>query len=118
VQIAGAPPDELPPNVTTAIYFVVSEALTNVAKYARASSATIAARRGTDTVVVEVSDDGVGGADVASGSGLRGLSDRVAALDGRLELKSQPGAGTQVRAAIPVPADGVPHSRSARNHRT
>jgi signal transduction histidine kinase len=103
VQIAGAPPDELPPTVTTAIYFVVSEALTNVAKYARASSATVAVRRAADTVVVEVSDDGVGGADIASGSGLRGLSDRVATLDGRLELDSQPGEGTQVRAEIPVP---------------
>jgi signal transduction histidine kinase len=103
VQIAGAPPDELPPTVTTAIYFVVSEALTNVAKYARANSATVAVRRAADTVVVEVSDDGVGGADIASGSGLRGLSDRVAALDGRLELDSQPGEGTQVRAEIPVP---------------
>jgi signal transduction histidine kinase len=60
-------------------------------------------RRAADTVVVEVSDDGVGGADIASGSGLRGLSDRVATLDGRLELDSQPGEGTQVRAEIPVP---------------
>ena len=91
--------------MTTAIYFVVSEALTNVAKYARASSATVTVRRAADTVVVEVSDDGVGGAEIASGSGLRGLSDRVGALDGRLELDSQPGEGTQVRAEIPVRGD-------------
>jgi signal transduction histidine kinase len=103
VQIAAEPPGELPPTVTTAIYFVVSEALTNVAKYARASSATVAVRRTADTVVVEVCDDGVGGANLAGGSGLTGLSDRVAALDGRLELHSRPGEGTRVRAQIPVP---------------
>jgi signal transduction histidine kinase len=103
VQIAAEPPGELPPTVTTAIYFVVSEALTNVAKYARGSSATVAVRRTADTVVVEVCDDGVGGANLAGGSGLTGLSDRVAALDGRLELHSRPGEGTRVRAQIPVP---------------
>jgi signal transduction histidine kinase len=102
VRILGQPPGELPPPVTTAIYFVVSEALTNIAKYARANSATVAVRRAANTIVVEISDDGVGGADIAGGSGLRGLSDRVAALDGRLDLHSQPGEGTQVRAEIPV----------------
>jgi signal transduction histidine kinase len=102
VEIAGAPPEGLPPAAATAVYFVVSEALTNVAKYARAEHATVAVRRVGDRVVVEVSDDGVGGADVASGSGLRGLSDRVAALDGRLDVRSPPGAGTQLRAEIPI----------------
>jgi signal transduction histidine kinase len=102
VEIAGEAPEGLPPAAATAIYFVVSEALTNVAKYARAEHATIAVRRAADKVVVEVSDDGVGGADMASGSGLRGLSDRVSALDGRLDVRSPPGAGTRLRAEIPV----------------
>ncbi|HEY6774905.1 MAG TPA: sensor histidine kinase [Thermoleophilaceae bacterium] len=102
VDIAGEPPDDLPAAAATAIYFVVSEALANVAKYACAERVTVAVRRAADRVVVEVSDDGVGGADVSGGSGLRGLSDRVAALDGRLHVRSPPGAGTRVRAEIPV----------------
>jgi signal transduction histidine kinase len=106
VAIDGDPPDGLPQPAATAVYFVVSEALTNVAKYARAAHATVAVERGPDTVVVEVSDDGVGGADVASGSGLRGLADRIAALDGRLELRSPVGGGTVVRAEIPLSPAG------------
>jgi signal transduction histidine kinase len=102
VDFAGEPPDDLPAAAATAIYFVVSEALTNVAKYADAEHATVSVQRVAHKVVVEVSDDGVGGADGSSGSGLRGLSDRVAALDGRLEVRSPPGAGTCVRAEIPV----------------
>ena len=102
VEIACVPPDGLPDAVATAVYFVVSESLTNVAKYARAEHATVAVRRVADKVVVEVSDDGVGGADVAGGSGIRGLSDRVSALDGRLELRSPVGQGTHVRAEIPL----------------
>jgi signal transduction histidine kinase len=102
VEIASVPPEGLPEATATAIYFVVSEGLTNVAKYARAEHATVAVRRATDEIVVEVRDDGVGGADLASGSGLRGLSDRVAALDGRLELHSPPGEGTRLRVEIPV----------------
>jgi signal transduction histidine kinase len=94
--------DELPPPVATAIYFVVSEALANVAKYARARHATVTVEREAGRVVAEVADDGVGGADAASGSGLRGLSDRVAALDGRLELHSPPGGGTRLRAELPL----------------
>jgi signal transduction histidine kinase len=94
--------DELPPTVETAIYFVVAEALTNVAKYARASSATVAITRAGDGVTVEIADDGVGGADVGAGSGLRGLADRVAALDGRLEVVSPEGGGTTLRAEIPL----------------
>ena len=93
---------ELPPTVETAIYFVVAEALTNVAKYARASAATVTVQRTPDGVTVEVTDDGTGGADVTAGSGLRGLEDRVAALDGRLELHSPPGGGTRLRVEIPL----------------
>jgi signal transduction histidine kinase len=102
VEIAGVPPEGLPEATATAIYFVVSEGLTNVAKYARAEHATVAVLRANERIVVEVNDDGVGGADLASGSGLRGLSDRVAALDGRLELHSPPGEGTRLRVEIPL----------------
>jgi signal transduction histidine kinase len=101
VEIVGEAPDDLPPPVATALYYVIAEALTNVAKYAAANRATVAVRREDAHVVAEVVDDGVGGADSASGSGLQGLSDRVAALDGRLELESPPGAGTRVCARIP-----------------
>jgi signal transduction histidine kinase len=88
--------------VATAVYFVAAEALTNVAKYAHATRASVTVRRANGRVLVEVADDGVGGADTAAGSGLRGLADRVAALDGRLELESPAGAGTRLRAEIPL----------------
>jgi signal transduction histidine kinase len=101
VEIAGDA-DDLPPAVATAVYFVVSEGLTNVAKYAGAGRATVAVTREDNLVVAEVTDDGVGGADLARGSGLRGLVDRVAALDGRLELHSPPGSGTTLRAEFPL----------------
>jgi signal transduction histidine kinase len=92
----------LPSAVETAAYFVVSEALANVAKYAQATHAKVAVRRTNGRVTVEVSDDGVGGADAAVGSGLRGLADRVAALDGTLSLESPAGHGTCLRAEIPL----------------
>ena len=94
--------ERLPGPVESAAYFVVSEALTNVAKYAQASHATVAVRRLNGSVTVEVSDDGVGGADAAGGSGLRGLADRLAALDGTLALDSPAGHGTRLHAEIPV----------------
>jgi signal transduction histidine kinase len=102
VELLALPEERLPPPIEIAVYFVVAEALTNVAKYARASSATVSIAASGGRVTVEVSDDGVGGADVAAGSGLRGLSDRVAALDGRLDVHSPPGAGTRLRAEIPL----------------
>jgi signal transduction histidine kinase len=92
----------LPGPVESAAYFVVSEALANVAKYAQATHATVAVRQVNGSVSVEVVDDGVGGADLASGSGLRGLEDRLAALDGTLSLDSPAGRGTRLRASIPV----------------
>jgi signal transduction histidine kinase len=91
----------LPDRVESASYFVVAEALTNVAKYARATHASVNVTRNDGRVLVEVSDDGVGGADPSSGSGLRGLVDRVSALGGKLEVDSRPGRGTTVRAEIP-----------------
>ena len=102
VELAPPPRERLPASVEAAAYFVVAEALTNVAKYANASEARVSVARANGHAVVEVADDGVGGADPARGSGLRGLADRVAALDGRLELQSPEGAGTVLRAEIPV----------------
>jgi signal transduction histidine kinase len=94
--------DRLPGPVESAAYFVVSEALTNVAKYAQATQATVAVRRVNGSVTVDVTDDGVGGADASGGSGLRGLADRLAALDGTLRLDSPAGRGTRLHAEIPV----------------
>ena len=91
------PTERFPPTVEATAYFVVSEALTNVAKYAEAATATVVVRRDDDRLVIEISDDGRGGADPSRGSGLRGLGDRIAALDGTLEVDSPVGAGTRVR---------------------
>jgi signal transduction histidine kinase len=91
----------LPEAIEVAVYYVVSECLTNVAKYAHASSTNVAVRRHDGQVVVEVTDDGVGGANTEGGSGLRGLADRVEALEGRLRVWSPAGGGTRVRAEIP-----------------
>jgi signal transduction histidine kinase len=101
VVLAEMPGDRLTPLVEIASYYVVAEALTNVAKYAQASSAQVRIRKLNGSVTVEVSDDGVGGADPEHGSGLSGLADRVASLDGRLEVDSSVGRGTTVRAKIP-----------------
>jgi signal transduction histidine kinase len=81
---------------------VVAEALTNVAKYADASSATVSVTCGRGRVLVEVVDDGVGGADAARGSGLRGLADRVAVVDGSISIDSPPGAGTRLSCSVPL----------------
>jgi PAS domain S-box-containing protein len=95
------PEERLPAPVEAAAYYVVSEALTNVAKYAEASAVEVSVTRMNGRAVVEVSDDGRGGADPNQGSGLRGLVDRVEALDGVLRVESTPGAGTRIRAEIP-----------------
>jgi signal transduction histidine kinase len=101
-RVVQAPGDRLPSAVEAAAYFVVAEALANVAKYADAASATVTVLEAPDRVVVEVQDDGRGGADPGRGSGLRGLGDRVGALGGRLEVLSPPGHGTRVRAELPL----------------
>jgi signal transduction histidine kinase len=92
----------LPPDVEAAAYYVVSESLTNVAKYAGANEAHVRVEQRNGVAVVEVKDDGVGGADPSRGTGLRGLADRVEALEGRLSISSAAGRGTTVRAEIPV----------------
>jgi signal transduction histidine kinase len=101
VDLEAIPGERLPAPVEAAAYFVVAESLTNIVKYAEARRASVRIGRDDGYAVVEVRDDGVGGADPAGGTGLRGLADRVAALDGRLEVHSPPGEGTLVRANIP-----------------
>ena len=94
--------ERLPAHVETAVYFLVAEALANVAKHAHASRAWVTVGRDNSVAYVEVRDDGVGGAEAADGgSGLRGLEDRVSALDGRLRLDSPVGGGTRLVAEIP-----------------
>jgi signal transduction histidine kinase len=99
-----APDRRFPANVEAAAYFVVAEALTNVTRYADATGVRVVVRANGDTLSVVVADDGRGGADPGGGSGLRGLTDRVAALGGRLAIDSPPDGGTTVRADLPLPA--------------
>lgn len=100
VQLS-APSERLPAPVEAAIYYVVSEALANVAKYSQAAKVTVEIARTDGRAVVAIADDGVGGADPDRGSGLRGLADRVAALDGHLHVDSAPSRGTRIYADIP-----------------
>jgi signal transduction histidine kinase len=101
--VGELPAQELPEQVELAAYFVVSEALTNVAKHASATHASVTVTNDDGRLAVEVSDDGVGGADIALGTGLRGLRDRLAAIDGQFDIDSKPGHGTTLRASIPCP---------------
>jgi PAS domain S-box-containing protein len=101
VEIADILDERLPEPVEAAAYYLIAEALTNVTKYARASTVRVLVAASDASVVVEVSDDGVGGADPATGTGLRGLADRVESLGGSLEVVSPAGAGTSLRAEIP-----------------
>jgi PAS domain S-box-containing protein len=94
--------DRLPEPVEAAAYYVVAEALTNAARYAHASEVRVQVSRSDGLACIEVADDGIGGAGARRGSGLRGLADRVEALGGRLVLDSPEGAGTTVRAEMPV----------------
>jgi signal transduction histidine kinase len=95
------PGERLPEPVEAAAYYIVAEALANVAKYASADAVTVTVVRTNGVACVEVADDGVGGADFARGSGLRGLADRVEALGGTLAVESASGNGTRLRAEIP-----------------
>jgi signal transduction histidine kinase len=91
-------------NVEGTLYFVTAEALANVVKYAQASEVTVRVTSTDATVTLTVDDDGVGGADDANGSGLRGLVDRVAVVDGSLHVSSPPGGGTHLTCTVPVVA--------------
>jgi signal transduction histidine kinase len=102
VSVSASVEGRFAPAVEAAVYFVVMEALTNVAKYASASAAEVTVEQVDGHVVIGVQDDGIGGADPAAGSGLSGLADRVTALGGRLEVESPPGGGTVVRAEVPA----------------
>ena len=102
VTVAEVPKERLPEPVETAAYYVVAEALTNVAKYAKANAAMVRVSRDNGRAVVEIADDGIGGANVGGGSGLRGLADRVEVLDGRLRVESPPNGGTRIQAEIPL----------------
>jgi signal transduction histidine kinase len=101
VEVDEVPEGRMPMPVEAVAYFVVAESLTNMAKYADAEYASVRVLRENGYAVVEIEDNGIGGADPSAGSGLRGLADRLAALDGRLEVDSPPGVGTTVRARIP-----------------
>ncbi|WP_461017947.1 sensor histidine kinase [Streptomyces daliensis] len=94
-------PRRYDPVVESTAYFTVCEALTNAAKHARAKAVSVSARHDGERLVVETVDDGIGGADTARGSGLRGLADRLAAVDGVLQLDSPAGGGTRIRAELP-----------------
>ncbi len=108
VEVVDVPRDRLSSEIETAAYFTVAEALTNVAKYAQATHATVRVACEDDALVVEVRDDGVGGADASGGSGLNGLADRLAACDGTLQITSPPGDGTLVRAVLPLAVRSQP----------
>jgi signal transduction histidine kinase len=101
VALRGLPDHRLPQPVEAAAYFVVSEALANIGKHAQARTASVDVHQETGRLVVEVADDGVGGADASQGTGLRGLADRVAALDGQLDVISPAGSGTRVVVTLP-----------------
>ena len=100
--VRSVPDRRLPPAVEATAYFVVSETLANVAKHANATRVSIAATATPTTLRVEVGDDGVGGADAANGTGIRGLQDRVAAIGGTLRMESPAGQGTLAVAEIPI----------------
>jgi signal transduction histidine kinase len=104
VEVVAAPTERLPDQVEAAAYFVVSECLANVDKHAQATVATVSVEPHDGELIVTVSDDGAGGAQLGGGSGLQGLEDRVGALEGTIALESPPGEGTTIRAAIPLAA--------------
>jgi signal transduction histidine kinase len=93
---------DLPEHVERAAYFIVSESLTNASKYAAADALRIRVAREDGALLVEIADDGRGGADATAGTGLRGLADRIDTLGGSFEVDSPPGAGTRVTASLPL----------------
>jgi signal transduction histidine kinase len=114
VEIAELPEERLTAPAEAAAYYVVAEAITNVAKYAQASRATVHIRQSNGYATVTVIDDGVGGADPTRGSGLRGLAARVEALNGRLDVNSPPQQGTRIEAEIPGARPGSDGSAEPR----
>ena len=102
VEIAAEPSARLPEAVETAVYYVVAESLTNAAKHSGASEALVALSTTSDSLIVEIRDNGRGGADLSHGTGLRGLADRVEALRGELLVQSDSVGGTVIRAELPL----------------
>jgi signal transduction histidine kinase len=113
VDLSVAVPDRLDPTIEAAAYFLVSEALTNVAKHAQADRVTVDIAATDGTLEVTIADDGAGGADAANGSGLRGLVDRVTAVGGRLDVDSPPGQGTRLSARLPASVLATLHAQPA-----
>jgi signal transduction histidine kinase len=107
VELGPLPQERLAPAVEATAYFLVAEAITNAAKHAHCGRVEVAVRVEGASVTVEVSDDGVGGADPSGGSGLRGLADRVSALGGELGIESPPGGGTTITARVSVGGIGA-----------
>ena len=101
VELTDLPEERLPEPVEAAVYYVVAETITNIAKHAHAESATVSVTLAGTTARVVITDNGIGGADPARGSGLRGLADRIEALDGGLRVESREGRGTRIEAQIP-----------------
>jgi signal transduction histidine kinase len=106
VEVLECPGERLAGSTEATAYFTVAEALTNVAKYAEATHATVRIARERSSLVIEVRDDGVGGAQAGNGSGLSGLADRVGAIDGKLTVTSPVGQGTVIRAVLPLDPEG------------
>src|SRR5918992_1032663 len=100
-ELRAIPPERLHEHIELTAYYVISEALTNITKYACANRAWVSVTHQNGRLLLEVGDDGVGGADVGRGTGLRGLADRLDAIEGRLYVESEPGRGTTVRATMP-----------------
>ncbi|PWR05538.1 histidine kinase [Micromonospora acroterricola] len=101
VTVTGDPPPDLPPAVQTAVYFAVAEALANVAKHSGATQAAVAFGQTRDTVRIDVTDNGTGGADPARGTGLRGIIGRLDAIDARLHVSSPAAGPTRVTVTVP-----------------
>jgi PAS domain S-box-containing protein len=116
--VVDVPDERFPESVESAAYFVAAEALTNVAKYAQASTARVTAKRAHGHLILTVEDDGIGGAQPSSGGGLAGLADRVRAVDGTIQVISEPGEGTKIRTEIPLSmraaASAAPEDDEAR----
>ena len=104
VDLLATPGNRLPEPIEATAYYIVAESLTNVAKYAEATAATVSVTRENGRLLVRVEDDEVGGAGITRGSGLRGLADRAQALCGTLQVTSTPGGGTVISAALPLAA--------------
>jgi signal transduction histidine kinase len=102
VQLDIGSDRRLPESVEVAAYYVLAEALTNAAKHARASAVNVRVEADRANLHISIRDDGIGGADLAKGSGLTGLNDRVEALGGRMQITSPAGSGTSMRVTIPL----------------